>query len=204
MREYIINPITRKITILKDENVVGVYNDKNVEEVHFSLTDANLAAELSEYNIYINYLTPSNENVQQDQAGEKVYDAETNKLTFSWLIGRSATQGVGKVIFIVCFQKVVDGEVEKEWNTTVASVSVLEGLEPELTEEEQELLASYYDTLVERLHEAGEAVIESIPQDYTALCEEVEDVKQDLLQVYVEGTSLIINGGIPNGEDVSY
>lgn len=34
--------------------------------------------------------------------------------------------------------------------------------------------------------------------------EELADVKSDLLQIYVEGTSLIINGGIPNGEDVSY
>ena len=34
--------------------------------------------------------------------------------------------------------------------------------------------------------------------------DELADVKQDLLQVYVEGTSLIIIGGIPNGEDVSY
>ena len=34
--------------------------------------------------------------------------------------------------------------------------------------------------------------------------EEIADVKADLLEVYVSGTSLIINGGIPNGEDVSY
>ena len=33
---------------------------------------------------------------------------------------------------------------------------------------------------------------------------ELTDIKQDLLQVYVSGTSLIINGGIPNGEDVNY
>ena len=33
---------------------------------------------------------------------------------------------------------------------------------------------------------------------------ELTGIKEDLLQVYVEGTSLIINGGIPNGEDVSY
>ena len=33
---------------------------------------------------------------------------------------------------------------------------------------------------------------------------ELTEIKQDLLQVYVSGTSLIINGGIPNGEDVSY
>ena len=199
MREYIIDPITRKIKILKDESTIGVYNDKNVEEVQFSLTDENLAAELFGYNVYINYLAPNSGSVQQDQAGEKSYDAGNNKLTFSWLIGRSATQGVGKVIFIVCFQKVVDGEVEKEWNTTVASVSVLEGLEPELTEEEQELLASYYDTLVERLHEAGEAVIESIPQDYTALCEEVEDVKEGLAELDDRVEALEEGGGSGTG-----
>ena len=33
---------------------------------------------------------------------------------------------------------------------------------------------------------------------------ELTDIKGDLLQIYVEGKSLIINGGIPNGEDVSY
>ena len=38
----------------------------------------------------------------------------------------------------------------------------------------------------------------------TAVRTQFADVKSDLLQVYVEGTSLIINGGIPSGEDVSY
>ena len=33
---------------------------------------------------------------------------------------------------------------------------------------------------------------------------ELSDIKEDLLQVYVSGTSLIINGGIPDGEGRSY
>ena len=33
---------------------------------------------------------------------------------------------------------------------------------------------------------------------------ELTSIKEDLVQIYVSGTSLIINGGIPNGEDVSY
>ena len=41
-------------------------------------------------------------------------------------------------------------------------------------------------------------------QKLTDIDDDITDVKQDLLQVYVSGTSLIINGGIPNGEDVSY
>lgn len=34
--------------------------------------------------------------------------------------------------------------------------------------------------------------------------EDVSDVKEDLLEVRVEGTALIINGGIPDGEEVDY
>ena len=33
---------------------------------------------------------------------------------------------------------------------------------------------------------------------------ELTSLKEELVQIYVSGTSLIINGGIPNGEDVSY
>ena len=36
------------------------------------------------------------------------------------------------------------------------------------------------------------------------LGKEIRDIKADLLQVYVSGTSLIINGGIPDGEGRSY
>lgn len=36
------------------------------------------------------------------------------------------------------------------------------------------------------------------------LGQKLTDIEDSLLQVYVSGTSLIINGGIPNGEDVSY
>ena len=36
------------------------------------------------------------------------------------------------------------------------------------------------------------------------LGQKLTDIDDSLLQVYVDGTSLIINSGISNGEDVSY
>lgn len=36
------------------------------------------------------------------------------------------------------------------------------------------------------------------------LGQKLVDIDDSLLQVYVDGTTLVINGGIPNGEDVSY
>lgn len=46
--------------------------------------------------------------------------------------------------------------------------------------------------------------VQGLAADAKAVGEEITDLKEDLLQVYVSGTSLIINGGIPDGEDVSY
>ena len=40
--------------------------------------------------------------------------------------------------------------------------------------------------------------------DIATNTQDISDLKDGLLHVYVEGTSLIINGGIPSGEDVSY
>ena len=36
------------------------------------------------------------------------------------------------------------------------------------------------------------------------LGKEIRDIKADLLQIYVSGTSLIINGGITDGNGVEY
>lgn len=36
------------------------------------------------------------------------------------------------------------------------------------------------------------------------LGQKLTDIEDSLVQIYVEGTTLVINGGIPNGEDVSY
>ena len=44
-----------------------------------------------------------------------------------------------------------------------------------------------------------------LEKEYAAApAKEVGDLKEDLLEVRVEGTALIINGGIPDGEEVDY
>ena len=56
----------------------------------------------------------------------------------------------------------------------------------------------------EDIVDAAQNVLNTIPSDYSKMSADVGSLRANLLQVYVEGTSLIINGGIPNGEDVSY
>lgn len=59
------------------------------------------------------------------------------------------------------------------------------------------------NNLILRDADAQEQLV-TVKDGLTAVESDVTDLKEDLLQVYVEGTSLIINGGIPSGEDVSY
>lgn len=89
------------------------------------------------------------------------------------------------------------------------------GLYSDVAEIEQELgggVSEYVtDWLNEHLDPVGSAVvvddtltIQGAAADAKKTGDEISSLKEDLLQVYVEDTSLIINGGIPSGEDVSY
>ena len=83
--------------------------------------------DLSTFALRVNYL-----NANSDGDVFVVQDAAANgdELKFSWLVGRTAAQYKGDVKFIVCAKKVKEGGiVEKEFNTTPATLPVLEGLE---------------------------------------------------------------------------
>ena len=53
-----------------------------------------------------------------------------DNITFSWLVGRNALAYRGNIRFIVCLKKTdAEGVVQQEFNTTIAQLTVLEGLE---------------------------------------------------------------------------
>ena len=58
--------------------------------------------------------------------------------------------------------------------------------------------------VIKRAEPTDDPIIDEDPSAVDIIMGEISDIKEDLLQIYVSGTSLIINGGIPNGEDVSY
>ena len=87
------------------------------------------------------------------------------------------------------------------------------------TEEEFAALMADFTTAAETATaaaEAAEAAAASLtvddelddestnPVQNAVITNELSTVKDGLLEVYVDGTSLVINGGIPSGEDVSY
>lgn len=117
----------RKITIPASITLLGVVSDENVQTLHFQMPKTYKGLDLSEFAIRINYMNAN--NVGDTYA---VDDSEISgeNIVFTWTVGRVACVYKGNTKFIVCLKKKdVSGNVLKEFNTSLASLPVLEGLE---------------------------------------------------------------------------
>lgn len=138
----IIDNDLRTITIPPEIANIGVESDDNVKRLHFQMPRQYGEFDLSEFDIRINYLAANNTGdiyVVTDKA------VSGDNITFSWLVGRSAFTAQGTVRFIVCLKKTnQEGVVEQEYNTTVATLQALEGIEPsgQIVEDNPEVIES--------------------------------------------------------------
>ncbi len=117
----------RKITIPDTIKNLGVESDDDVLRLHFSIPRMYGTVDLADFDIRINYMNAGNESDVYVVADKY---AEPDAITFSWLVDRTVAAYKGNVKFIVCLKLLSeDGIVVKEFNTTVATLPVLEGLE---------------------------------------------------------------------------
>lgn len=142
---------TRRILVPEKYSILGVESDEKVKTIKFAfplyVDDGRL--NLLDYDIRINYMTanPDIEN-NKDQVRVQNLHGVTGMneegvleeyVVFEWLLSRRVTQYKGTITFIVCAVTAnEDGTITNEWNTTLATAQSLEGLEVELSEEEQE------------------------------------------------------------------
>ena len=133
---------TREITIPPNIHQLGVESDDDVKKLTFNVPRYYYDNDLSEFNIYINYMNANKEGDLFEVFSKDVTIGEDDTLSFDWLVGRNAVAYKGTAIFNVCMKKIQkDAEgnivlddnkmpiVEKEFNTTIAKLPVLEGLE---------------------------------------------------------------------------
>ena len=151
MQELIINPVTRIIEIPKSNNVLGVYHDNNVDGAKFTISGDIVRDKLKNASdIYVNYIPYGSDESLRYKVKDQAVSGD--EISFSWILDRAATNNIGNIVFIVCFKFADDSE----WNTTVATGKILEGIEPTLTEEEEKKLQTFYDQLIQQLrNEAG-------------------------------------------------
>lgn len=126
-KTLVVDSDLRTIVIPKSVTNLGVESDDGVLVVPFQMPSEYCGIDLSTFDIKINYL---NANVEPDAYEVTDAIASDGVINFTWLVGRSAAMYKGAVKFNVCLRDIDEnGEVRREFNTTVASLPVLEGLE---------------------------------------------------------------------------
>lgn len=155
----VIDPESREIVIPETYQILGVESDEKVERIEFEcpkIVGDNI--DLSKLQIRINY-----QNANGDKDQYIVEDVETNgdNIEFSWLLSRKVTMYRGTVNFVVCAVKVSGETIQNEWNTTLATSQVLEGLEvdtPEPTEEQSDVIAQLIEMMNDTYNKSNQAL----------------------------------------------
>lgn len=138
---FIIDADLRTIIIPSTITNLGVESDDEVLRIPFRMPAHYCGIDLSTFVIRINYLNANNEPDVYEVTDSEVQLDDT--ITFSWLVGRHAAEYKGDVHFIVCLKDIDDsGIVLREFNTTVATLPILEGLETE-----KKIVTDYFDIL---------------------------------------------------------
>lgn len=127
-RDYLtIDAESRKINIPSRIKNLGVESDADVKRLYFKIQKQYGEMDFTKADIRINYV---NANGEGDAYAVTDKQTEGGTVTFSWLVERNALKYKGDVCFIVCAKiSSAEGVVEKEFNTTLASLPVLEGKE---------------------------------------------------------------------------
>ena len=117
----------RTIVIPQTIKHLGVTNDKDITTLYFRMPKTYGDVDLSNFAIRINYMNAKNEGGVYVVTDAKTAD---DTIAFSWRIARDTVLYAGTVKFIVCMKSFDENdELDKEYNTTIAQLPVLEGLE---------------------------------------------------------------------------
>lgn len=183
-KTLIISNDLRTITIPSSVPCLGVEYDDEVLELDFKMPRYLGKTDLSEFTIRINYINANGESDAYTVRNPVIGD---EYIKFYWRVGPIATRHKGNTKFNVCLKKLAsDGYIDREFNTTLATIPVLEGLEVE-----EEIVTRYSDILEqwrqelfgigvseaanmrlvsqmeqENIAQKGAKVLVSIPEDY--------------------------------------
>lgn len=188
-----IDAKTRAIFVPSTIVVGGVQSDKNAERIKFScpkIVGDNL--DLSKFSVRINFENVSSVDFNVSIKDQYICDdvaVDGENVTFSWLIGRNAARYMGTVRFIVCAVKTdSDSNISVEWNTTIAEVPVLEGIEidqPQIGQEEKDVI----NQLLELTKNTSAEAIQNVNSAKEQAIKDIQSVSQP-------DTTLTIEGGL--------
>lgn len=154
-----IDPETRVITIPPEYQLLGVESDEKAERIYFKCPKiVGDDIDLSKLALRVNFRN-AGQVVDQYLVDDVAVDGDN--ITFSWLLSRRVTQYEGDVNFIVCAVRVSGETIQNEWNTTLATSQVLEGLEvdtPEPSEEQSDVIAQLIEMMNDTYNKSNQAL----------------------------------------------
>lgn len=120
-----INAENRSITIPQSEKLLGVENDSKAIRKYFRCSKiVGDGIDLTKSDVHINIQNASNKASGKDRYNAENLKVSGENVTFEWSPLRKATSHKGTVRFSVC---VTEEGTDREWNTTIATLNVLEG-----------------------------------------------------------------------------
>lgn len=180
----VIDSDLRIIGIPEQFKVLGVENDKDVKVMQFRMPKVYKGTDLSAFNISVNYQNARGTKDRYVVTDKKV---SGDQIEFSWTVGKTATVYRGDTRFIVCMRLTgSDGIIQKEFNTTLATMTVLEGLEvdnPVIEQEEKDIIAQLLQIVDDKSKEAVQAVTAEGTKQIKAVQAEAQEIAADREQI---------------------
>lgn len=200
----VIDSDLRIIDIPEQFKVLGVESDKDVKVMQFRIPKTYKGTDLSAFTISVNYQNARGTKDRYVVTDKKV---SGDQIEFSWTVGKTATVYRGDTRFIVCMRLTgSDGIIQKEFNTTLATMTVLEGLEvdnPVIEQEEKDIIAQLLQIVDDKSKEAVQAVtaegakqikaVQAAAQEIAADREQIKTNKTDIADLMQTKAGAIIN-----------
>ena len=200
----VIDSDMRIIDIPEQFKVLGVESDKDVRAMQFRIPKTYKGTDLSAFTISVNYQNARGMKGRYIVTDKKV---SGDQIEFSWTVGKTATVYRGDTRFIVCMRLIgSDGVIKKEFNTTLATMTVLEGLEvddPVIEQEEKDIIAQLLQIVDDKSKEAVQAVtaegtkqikaVQAAAQEIAADREQIKTNKADITDLRQTKAGAIIN-----------
>lgn len=200
----VIDSDLRIASIPEQFKILGVEHDKDVRVIQFKLPKMYKDLDLSAFTISVNFLNAKNEKGRYLVTDKSV---SGDQICFSWSVGNIAVRYKGNTRFIVCMRLIgSDGVIKKEFNTTLATMTVLEGLEvddPVIEQEEKDIIAQLLQIVDDKSKEAVQAVtaegtkqikaVQAAAQEIAADREQIKTNKADIEDLRQTKAGAIIN-----------
>ena len=162
MQEYCtLEPVSRKLTLTEPQRIAGVESDENVRGLKFKFPKIVEGADFTQMQLRINFMNSRQEKGQHIVTDLKPLEGEEDYITFTWPFSRLVTRYRGHTKFVICAVKTDEsGTITAEWNTALAQMRVLEGLEvdePEISPEEKDVIAQLISICQDSADEAAQS-----------------------------------------------